>query len=56
LVWYNVEFLFYLVKEIGLSPKNIYIYTNTQDKLILQKQGNQQAQQYLDKARSLGLP
>jgi tetratricopeptide (TPR) repeat protein len=24
--------------------------------LILQKQGNQQAQQYLDKARSLGLP
>jgi len=39
LVWYNVEFLVYLVKEIGLSPKNIYIYTNTQDKLILQKQG-----------------
>lgn len=39
LVWYNVEFLIYLVKEIGLSPKNIYIYTNTNDKLILQKQG-----------------
>ncbi len=39
LVWYNIEFLVYLVKEIGLSPKNIYIYTNTQDKLILEKQG-----------------
>ena len=39
LVWYNVEFLIYLVKEIGLSPKNIYIYTNTKDKLILVKQG-----------------
>jgi len=39
LVWYNVEFLIYLVKEIGLSPKNIYIYTNTKDKLILEKQG-----------------
>jgi hypothetical protein len=39
LVWYNVEFLIYLVKEIGLSPKNIYIYTNTEDKLILQKRG-----------------
>ena len=39
LVWYNVEFLLYLSIEIGLSPKNIYIYTNTQDKLILQKQG-----------------
>ena len=39
LVWYNVEFLFYLVREIGLSPKNIYIYTNTQDKLILEKIG-----------------
>lgn len=39
LVWYNVEFLIYLVKEVGLSPKNIYIYTNTQDKLILEKQG-----------------
>jgi hypothetical protein len=39
LVWYNIEFLIYLVKEIGLSPKNIYIYTNTKDKLILQKQG-----------------
>ena len=39
LVWYNVEFLIYLVKEIGLSPKNIYIYTNTKDKLILKKQG-----------------
>lgn len=38
-VWYNVEFLTYLVKEIGLSPKNIYIYTNSQDKLILKKQG-----------------
>ena len=39
LVWYNIEFLVYLVKEIGLLPKNIYIYTNTQDKLILEKQG-----------------
>ena len=39
LIWYNVEFLIYLVKEIGLSPKNIYIYTNTKDKLILKKQG-----------------
>lgn len=39
LVWYNVEFLVYLVKEIGLSPENIYIYTNTQDKLILERQG-----------------
>lgn len=39
LVWYNVEFLIYLVKEVGLSPKNIYIYTNTEDKLILEKQG-----------------
>jgi hypothetical protein len=39
LVWYNVEFLIYLIKEVGLSPKNIYIYTNTQDKLILKKQG-----------------
>jgi len=39
LVWYNVEILVYLVKEIGLSPKNIYIYTNTEDKLILKKQG-----------------
>ena len=39
LVWYNIEFLIYLVKEIRLSPKNIYIYTNTQDKLILEKQG-----------------
>lgn len=39
LVWYNIEFLFYLVREIGLSPKNIYIYTNTKDKLILEKQG-----------------
>jgi hypothetical protein len=38
LVWYNVEFLVYLVKEIGLNPKNIYIYTNSQDKFILQKQ------------------
>ena len=25
-VWYNIEFLIYLVKEIGLYPKNIYIY------------------------------
>jgi hypothetical protein len=39
LVWYNIEFLVYLVKEIGLSQKNIYIYTNTKDKLILKKQG-----------------
>ena len=39
LVWYNVEFLIYLVKEVGLSSKNIYIYTNTKDKLILEKQG-----------------
>jgi hypothetical protein len=39
LVWYNVEFLIYLVREIGLSPKNIYIYTNTQDKIILEKNG-----------------
>jgi len=39
LVWYNVEFLIYLVKEVGLNPKNIYIYTNTKDKLILEKQG-----------------
>ena len=39
LVWYNVEFLIYLVKEIGFSPKNIYIYTNTKNKLILEKQG-----------------
>jgi hypothetical protein len=39
LVWYNVEFLIYLSIEIGLSPKNIYIYTNTKDKLILEKQG-----------------
>ena len=39
LVWYNVEFLIYLGVEIGLSPKNIYIYTNTKDKLILEKQG-----------------
>jgi len=39
LVWYNVEFLIYLSIEIGLSPKNIYIYTNTEDKLILKKQG-----------------
>lgn len=39
LVWYNAEFLIYLVKEVGLSPKNIYIYTNTKDKLILEKQG-----------------
>jgi hypothetical protein len=39
LVWYNVEFLIYLVKEFGLSPKNIYIYTNKEDKLILLKQG-----------------
>lgn len=38
-VWYNIEFLIYLVKEIGLYPKNIYIYTNCQDKLILEKQG-----------------
>jgi hypothetical protein len=38
-VWYNIEFLVYLVKELGLSSKNIYIYTNSQDKLILQKQG-----------------
>jgi predicted RNA methylase len=28
-----------LVKEIGLNPKNIYIYTNTEDKLILEKKG-----------------
>jgi hypothetical protein len=39
LIWYNVEFLVFLVKEIGLSPKNIYIYTNTTDKLILEKKG-----------------
>jgi hypothetical protein len=39
LVWYNVEFLIFLVKEIGLLTKNIYIYTNTKDKLILEKQG-----------------
>jgi hypothetical protein len=39
LVWYNVEFLLYLTLEIGLLPKNIYIYTNTKDKLILEKQG-----------------
>ena len=39
LVWYNIEFLIYLVKEIGLSPENIYIYTNTEDKLILLKNG-----------------
>jgi hypothetical protein len=39
LIWYNVEFLIYLVKEIGFSPKNIYIYTNTKNKLILEKQG-----------------
>jgi hypothetical protein len=39
LVWYNVEFLVYLVKEVGLNPKNIYIYTNTEDKLILEKKG-----------------
>lgn len=39
LVWYNIEFLIYLVKENGLSPKNIYIYTNTKDKIILEKQG-----------------
>lgn len=39
LVWYNIEFLVFLVKEIGLLPNNIYIYTNTQDKLILEKQG-----------------
>ena len=39
LVWYNVEFLIYLSIEIGISPKNIYIYTNTKDKLILEKQG-----------------
>lgn len=39
LVWYNVEFIVYLVKEVGLNPKNIYIYTNTEDKLILEKKG-----------------
>lgn len=39
LVWYNIEFLIYLVKEVGLLTKNIYIYTNSQDKLILEKQG-----------------
>jgi hypothetical protein len=49
LVWYNIEFLIYLVKEIGLSPKNIYIYTNTKDKLILQKQGyNVVFHEYID--------
>jgi hypothetical protein len=39
LVWYNVEFLVYLIKEVGLNPKNIYIYTNTEDKSILEKKG-----------------
>ena len=39
LVWYNMEFVLYLVKEVGFSPENIYIYTNTKDKLVLEKQG-----------------
>lgn len=39
LVLYNVEILLYLVKERGLLPQNIYIYTNNLDKKILEKQG-----------------
>jgi hypothetical protein len=39
LVWYNVEFVIFLVREVGLRPENIYIYTNTQDKLILRNNG-----------------
>jgi predicted RNA methylase len=39
LVWYNVELVIFLVREVGLRPENIYIYTNTQDKLILRNNG-----------------
>jgi hypothetical protein len=39
LVWFNVEFAFLLVKEFDINPKDIYIYTNSKEKLILQRNG-----------------